>query len=410
MKYLESRWTNPADCPAALNAGPFTAGLARIFRVPLLTFCLATITSALAQDPSLDEVVSFNVPSQRADLALIMFAEQADRTLLFSYDATRQSISSKLVGDYKVWEGLYHLLAGTGLVISMGDDGQLSVIGQVAGSDDAPVEGHGDPGHAPEPGVEDRGPAAAPAASDSQWGVNPASNRFLETIVITARKREEPLQELPTSAAVLSRGLLDDMGVLPDLRALTDLVAGITINDTNLAFITEPSIRGAGGGRNRMSVSATGLYRNGAYFATGGLGGKNFARMDNYDLERAEVLRGPQGALYGRNALGGSINLITRKPQDDFYFDITLRAGELDLLGIDAKINLPLSERFSMRLSHVSEERDDGFWSDIDGDPLDRLDYRHTRLSLRFRSSEAVDVNYVYDRQDQTIPPGSASA
>ena len=351
-------------------------------------------------DTSLDKIVSFNIPSQRADLALILFAEQADRTLVFSYDHAMKTTLNLLLGEYTVIEGLNHLLSGTGLSISMGDDGQLNVVDQLAGDAEMTagkaLTGNSDPDQdAANEGVNGAGEVA-----------QEQNDMVLETILVTARKRQEILQAIPTSAIALSRRFLDDMGVLPDLRSLIDLVPGITINDTNLAFITEPSIRGAGGGRNRMSVSATGLYRNGAYFATGGLGGKNFARMDSYDLERVEVLRGPQGALYGRNALGGSINLITRKPQNEFGFEVTVRVGELDYRGIDAKVNVPINEKFSLRASHVKEERDEGFYTDINGDPLDKLDYSHSRVSLRYQPTDAIDINYVYDQQDQTLPPG----
>ena len=167
--------------------------------------------------------------------------------------------------------------------------------------------------------------------------------------MVTARKREERLQDIPTSAAALSRVFLDDIGRVDDLRSLTDLVTGITINDVNLHFISEPSIRGGGSGRNRMSASATGLYRNGAYMASAGPGGKNFARMDYFDMERAEILRGPQGALYGRNALGGSINLISRKPQNELDFEVGLRVAEKELFGAELIVNVPISDEFTVR-------------------------------------------------------------
>jgi iron complex outermembrane receptor protein len=227
----------------------------------------------------------------------------------------------------------------------------------------------------------------------------------LDEIVVTARKREERLQDIPTSAAALTADFLVNFSPIEDIRELTDLVPGITINDVNLYFLTEPSIRGGGAGRNRYSASATGLYRNGAYVASAGPGGKNFGRMDYFDLERAEILRGPQGALYGRNALGGAINLISKKPRDEFSADLTLRAGDLGLRAGEIIINAPLSETVALRASYVNEDRDEGFYTDINGDYVDTIDYDHVRVSLRFRPSERVDITYSYDDQDFRATP-----
>ena len=169
------------------------------------------------------------------------------------------------------------------------------------------------------------------------------------------------------SAAALSEGFIEAVGGVTNLRDITDLIVGISINETQAASLSEPTIRGAGQSRNRASVSATGLYRNGAYFATNSLGGKNFARLDTYDLERVEVLRGPQGALYGRNALGGAINLISKKPEDEFTIDVGGALGQKDFQRLEAKINIPINEQFGMRFSHVDEERDEGFYTDVNG-------------------------------------------
>ena len=234
---------------------------------------------------------------------------------------------------------------------------------------------------------------------------NDASDFRLEEVTVTARKREEVLQDIPTSAAALTRDFLDQMNPIQSLRNLTDLVPGITMNDVNLAFISEPSIRGGGAGRNRYSASATGLYRNGAYVASAGPGGKNFAKFDYFDLERAEVLRGPQGALYGRNALGGAINLISRKPQENAGVSFALRAGELDSRRGELIVNLPIGEKFAIRASYVKEERDEGFYTDINGDYVDTLDYDHIRVALRWQPTENIDINYVYDKDELNATP-----
>ncbi|CAE7251366.1 cirA [Symbiodinium pilosum] len=213
--------------------------------------------------------------------------------------------------------------------------------------------------------------AAHAADSVGAESAKAKSNSLIEEMVVTARKRSERLQDVPASAASLSSGFIDDVGGVSNLRDITDLVVGISINETQDASLIEPTIRGAGQARNRVSVSATGLYRNGAYFATNSLGGKNFARLDTYDLERVEVLRGPQGALYGRNALGGSMNMISKKPTDQFEIDLGVSLGEKDLQRYEGKLNLPITDQFAIRASHLYEDRDKGFYNDVNGDDWD---------------------------------------
>jgi iron complex outermembrane recepter protein len=244
------------------------------------------------------------------------------------------------------------------------------------------------------------------AAVQSPPALAAEPSALIEEVIVTARKRSEPLQDVPASAAALSASFIEDVGGVAHLRDITDLIAGISINETQDANLAEPTIRGAGQARNRASVSATGLYRNGAYFATNSLGGKNFARMDTYDLERVEVLRGPQGALYGRNALGGSMNLISKRPTNEFEFDAGVAAGEKDLQRYEGKLNVPLGDRWAARLSQVYEKRDEGFYTDIDGNDLDQEKFEHTRVSVRFQPNSAVDINYVFDIEDETYAPG----
>lgn len=340
-----------------------------------------------------EHVVDFDIPQQRADRALIRFAEQSNLTLVFAYEDTRRISTNALLGSYSVVEGLEILLDGTGLRISTGSDGNLSVVPSAADASNPSL-------------LQRVGNAIGSLLSvPDDVPEDSMSDGLLEEIFVRARKREELLQDIPTSAAALPRRLLDDLNAVEGLRGLTDLIPGITINDVNLHFLSEPSIRGGGAGRNRMSASATGLYRNGAYIASAGPGGKNFSRMDYFDLERAEVLRGPQGALYGRNALGGSINLVSRKPQERFEADLGIRLGELDMRRFDATVNIPVSDAIFFRVGRVKEDRDDGFYRDVHGGPVDTVDYDHTRLGLRWHPNSLIDATWTYDTQDHEWAP-----
>lgn len=241
-----------------------------------------------------------------------------------------------------------------------------------------------------------------PISSFAQAPPTASQDPQIQEVIVTARKREEGLQDIPSSTAAISAELIEDIGGIFNLRDMTDLVAGVSTNE-NQAAESEPTIRGAGQARNRASASATGLYRNGAYFATNGLGGKTFARFDTYDLERAEVLRGPQGALYGRNALGGAMNLISRKPQDTFSLDVGGALGQKDFQRLELKLNAPINEELDVRISHMNEERDEGFYTDINNRDVDIEKFKHTRISLRDQPTDTLEFNYVFDTQDQVF-------
>ncbi len=247
-------------------------------------------------------------------------------------------------------------------------------------------------------------PAAAPVVAAED-------DALMEELVVTARKREERLQDIPGSAAALNSDFIEATGGIQSLRDLTDLIPGITIIETNTQFLSEPNIRGAGQSRNRASVSATGLYRNGAYFATNGLGGKNFSRMDSYDVGRVEALRGPQGALYGRNALGGAINMISKRPGDEFdlYFGYGGDASDArGLQRIDVRADIPLGDNFAARIAHLNEEFDEGYMRDINGDFIDDEEYDLTRVALRFTQDD-VEVVYTFDTENTLSYPRTRS-
>ena len=109
--------------------------------------------------------------------------------------------------------------------------------------------------------------SALPMISYAQNEFVDSQDSLIQEVIVTARKREEGLQDIPSSAAAISATLIEGIGGIFNLRDMTDLVVGVSTNE-NQAAESEPTIRGAGQARNRASASATGLYRNGAYFAT----------------------------------------------------------------------------------------------------------------------------------------------
>lgn len=142
-----------------------------------------------------------------------------------------------------------------------------------------------------------------------------------DQIIVQARKRDEAIEDVPASVSALSADAIEDL-ILEDVADIVRQVPGGVLIASGPDYLDDIALRGQGGGRLGFSETTTGIYKDGIFIAGGGFNGRSYARIDLFDLERIEVYRGPQGALYGRNAVGGAVNVITRAPDDEFggYF------------------------------------------------------------------------------------------
>lgn len=217
-----------------------------------------------------------------------------------------------------------------------------------------------------------------------------------EEIVVTAAKREQPLQEVSIPVAVVSGDKLEinQIGSLEDLQFM---VPNITFgNDLNFA---KPYIRGLGLNSSFHGVDpSVALHVDGAVVAQSSA---YFASL--FDLERVEVLRGPQSTLYGRNNTGGTLNVITQRPsgQRGGFLNATVGGDDLNLV-LDGAFDQPLSERVLSRLSFRLQRRDGYGVNESTGNDIDDAKQSGGRAQLYFLPSENFDLRVVgeYYRED----------
>src|SRR3569833_192834 len=172
--------------------------------------------------------------------------------------------------------------------------------------------------------------AAAPPPSDTEI-------TSVKEIVVTAQKREQNLQDVPVVVTSLPGKLPQDAGA-KDIKDLTVLTPGLTVTSTSNETITTARIRGVGtvgdnvGLESSVGVVIDGVYRprNGVAFS--GLG----------DLERIEVLKGPQGTLFGKNTSAGVINIITRRPEFEFHANSEATASNYKGFGASFSLTGPI--------------------------------------------------------------------
>jgi iron complex outermembrane recepter protein len=137
----------------------------------------------------------------------------------------------------------------------------------------------------------------------------------LEEVIVTAQQRAQSLQDVPVSVAALTAEKISDAGIV-DLQGLSEMIPNFSINETGIS--TTVTIRGISSGINPGFEQSVGIYNDGVFY-----GRDQLARIPMIDMERVEVLRGPQGILFGKNSIAGAVSQITAKPTDEFEGSVT---------------------------------------------------------------------------------------
>lgn len=172
-------------------------------------------------------------------------------------------------------------------------------------------------------------------------------------ITVTAQKREEQLQEVPIAITVVSEQLLRDSGA-HDIKDLQTLVPGLTVTSTANEALTTARIRGIGTvGDNTGLESSVGVVIDGVYRPRNGVG---FGDLG--EIERIEVLKGPQGTVFGKNTSAGIINVVTRRPAFETSADAELTAGNYGAVGYAGSFNTAINEVAAVRVFATQRERD----------------------------------------------------
>ncbi len=219
----------------------------------------------------------------------------------------------------------------------------------------------------------------------------------VEEVIVTARKVEESLQDTPVSVAAFSEDALEQIGVseaadvsnfTPNMR-----IQKQTASQDNYAI----AVRGVSSGETALAIDPTvGIYMDGVYIAR-----STGAAFDLVDLQRIEVLRGPQGALFGRNTIGGAINIVTAKPRGEFAFKQAVTYGSRDHRRYQTTIDTPEWNGVAAKLSWMADRGDGDRESVYTGGDLGGFDNTAMRLRLNWSPNEQWTLDYAYDKSDK---------
>ncbi len=211
------------------------------------------------------------------------------------------------------------------------------------------------------------------------------SATVLEEVVVTAQKREQSIQDANLAVTAVHGDRLED-GLIENVGDLQTVAPGISAGD-DFAF-AKIFIRGIG-----LSTSFAGVDPSVALHSDGAVISQAYAQLGSYfDLERIELLRGPQGTLYGRNATGGSINLITRKPTEELEGYGRVSYGNYDMLQLEGALSGPLTDGVLGRIAFKNLARNGYGENEVNGADIDDADKQSLRGHLQFNINENIDL------------------
>lgn len=222
----------------------------------------------------------------------------------------------------------------------------------------------------------------------------------IEEITVTARRRAESLQDIPISITAFSASDIDQLGIT-DISHISELTPNLIIqpntggNDGTLVCMR---------GLCRTDFTITedpmvGVYLDGVYI------GKSIGSLfDIAELERVEVLRGPQGTLYGKNTLGGAVLLHTRKPTGELGGRATVTAGNFGRLNTKGYIEMPVSDQLAASISFLTKNRDPYVKNTLGDDRWDE-DNKALHGAIHWSPSDQLTMDYAFDWQEKREQP-----
>ena len=380
------------------RACSLAAGLALLIASP----------AVLAQEPLYD----IDIPSLNAAEALNELAEQTGAVMLFPYDLVAARQANSVVGQFTLRGALEALLEGSGLSGGLSDRqvvqisfAESRVVEQSEASIEAPInQGETEMLNDNGIGFWKRLTAtlglAATAAIPAQAQVSDASAvPTLEEIVVTARRREESLIDVPISITVMDTDFIEQNNIL-DTHGLYAETPGVDYLEIGGRINARTSIRGV------TPSSQAALRQKSTVFVDGvPIVGSNGA-IQFVDLERVEVLRGPQSAAFGRATFAGAINYVTRDPGDELSgkFQATYSDQNRTILG--ASFDGPITDTLGFTLDVFEEDFDgpDG-WITTDGYKVGATNTQHFSGKLKFTPNDFFDMELTasYTEQDDGV-------
>jgi iron complex outermembrane receptor protein len=386
---------------------------ARAVDVPADTIVLANQDAARPAATG-DGSFQLDLPAQDLNVALQALATASHHRLFYKADLVRGKKSAALRGKYTTTQALESLLSGTELTFEITTTGVVLIRGPseaavedvVAREGQVPVAGagwveaaNGSPirlARASDAGRHSQGAAGSEEVAPTEAA--PLSVELTE-VVVTSQLRRQAAKDVPISMTVVGKEELESLRV----RRFEDFIDHVP----NVTYVSAGHFGPDGVALRGISVAVGGRYDPISVTVDGaGFGAQNAGTVLNtqyLDVERIEVLRGPQGTLTGRSAVGGSINIITAQPDTEaLAFKGVLDIGRFGTQHVKLVGNLPLSDTFALRASAFAETSDGAVKNLGPGGGNSGYDNRGGRLAARWRPADGLtlDASFAKERLD----------
>ena len=224
----------------------------------------------------------------------------------------------------------------------------------------------------------------------------------VDDLVVTAQKREQNMQDVPIVVTSLPEAALENAGV-KDIKDMTVLTPGLTVTSTSNESSTTARIRGVGTvGDNPGLESSVGVVIDGVYRPRNGVGFGDLGEM-----QRVEILKGPQGTLFGKNTSSGVINIITKAPDFDFGWEFEGTGGNYDQMGASASVTGGIIGDVLAGRLYAAKRTRGGFYEVDTGDGPrtneedNDLDFWTVRGQLLFQPSDTFDLRFIWDMTER---------
>ncbi|WP_161830228.1 TonB-dependent receptor domain-containing protein [Steroidobacter agaridevorans] len=347
------------------------------------SLALAVVT-ADAQVSS-QQPVALAIKSQILRDALNDWARQTGFQLIIpSSEAANRLIAPTVTGNLTPSAALARLLEGTSLTYELLNE-RIVVIRDNSKMQKISTE-YSEAKPEPTRIAQATTPRRAAASADRQ--------RDVEEVVVTAQKRSERLQDVPISIAVLDGDVVEKASVTR-VNDMSKLVPNMAFESAyGSSMDNRLTIRGITGNvRNAGFESGVSVYVDGVY-----AGRPSAQNLNLMDIERVEVLRGPQGTLFGKNTIAGVINVVTKKPGDEVEGKVVANIGNYNKVSLSGNLSGPLiDQKLYMGGSVYSNNRDGYVENFYGGDDLGDENNYGGNLKLRYLASDSVEVNFRAD-------------
>jgi len=304
--------------------------------------------------------VAFSIPAQDLGVSLNQFARQSDHLIVFSTDIAAGKPAPAVQGELAPEQALAMLLEGTGLTWRRQGDAYV----------------------------------VQAESADPQSGSAAGGGAEVEALIVTAQKREENIQDVPIAISAFSAKALEEQKIEGGFDLLK-AIPNVTFSKNNFSGYNF-SIRGIG--TKAISVAtdpgvavefnSTALIRNRLF------------EQEYFDIERVEVLRGPQGTLHGRNATAGVINVISAKPKfGEFEGWLKGEVGNYHSKRLSAMVNVPLiEEKVAIRFAGSLTNRDGFDFNDTTKQAVNGRDLWSSRVTLGFQPTDRIHADLIWER------------